>query len=133
MTQLTLHIQTPKEHFIHEELVAIQLPGQSGVVGLYPNYAPMVIHLKSGILHARRDKKSKHYFINPGIARIFENTCTILTEDSQKLREIDPSLLEEQLNTYHDDLSNLEEDHKRRFIEREIMLARSMIQALSQK
>ena len=133
MHTFTLHIQTPGECFVHEHLVFAHLPGFSGVVGVRAHHAPMVIQLASGTLHLSQKNKTAHYFINPGIAHISKDHCLIITEQSQKLDDLDPRVLKEQLEAYHDDLAGMDLDHEQRFIEREIQITRAMLKATNHR
>ena len=133
MHTFTLHIQTPKECFVHEGIAHAHLPGASGAMGMRANHAPMVVQLASGVLHVRQKGQTNHYFINPGMAHISKEKCLILTEKSQKLDDLDPRILQEQLESYHDDLAGMELDYEQRFIEREIRITRAMLHAVNDK
>lgn len=126
-SSFTLYIQTPKESFIHEEVTRLQLPGGSGVVGILPRHAPMIFELTSGLIHVVKDHKTSHYFVNPGIAYVTEGNTLILTEQSKPLNELDPMVLNEELEQSHQTLAGLDVGYEYRFIERKIKILQSML------
>jgi F-type H+-transporting ATPase subunit epsilon len=131
MKNLTLHIQTPKETFIHERVSSIQLPGIVGPVGILPEHAPMVLELTSGVIViSKASTKTESYFINPGVAYVKKDLCLILTEQSKPLSDLDALMLDKKLEQYHQTLAGLDMGHEYRLIERQIKITRAMLQAL---
>lgn len=132
-SSLSLHIQTPKDAFLHEEVAHIQLPTELGVVGILPHHASMVFSLASGVIHIFKVNQSlHHYFINPGVAYVVKNTCFIMTEQSKSLKELDPMVLSEVLEKYHQTLMGLDVDYERRFIEQRIKITQAMLRAVKE-
>ena len=131
MHVLNLHIQTPAETFVHSSLKEAHLPGADGIVGILPNHASMIIGLRAGIIHlSKKNKPTSHYFIHSGVAYIQQNSCLILTENSQPLSALDPSLLKETLEKYYDDLAGVDVTYEQRFIESQIAITRAMLKAV---
>lgn len=131
MLNFHLRIQTPHEDFAHENLSGVTLPGMEGPIGVRPQHAPMILQLKAGLIHVFKESSDpEHYFINPGIAHVSQDFCLILTEKSQRLSALDPVILKEQLEKYHDDLAGMDLEYEQRMIERQITIIRSMLHAL---
>ncbi|MBM3610021.1 MAG: ATP synthase F1 subunit epsilon [Alphaproteobacteria bacterium] len=134
MKELALHIQTPKETFIHNSVSKIQLPGSIGPVGVLPNHAPMILELISGVIHiSKTDSSSQRYFINPGIAYVKKDLCLILTEQSKHLSDLDALVLNAELENYHQTLAGLDVGYEYRLIERQIKIIRTMLKALKEE
>ena len=131
---MKLTLQTPDRSLTHENVDFMTLPGLEGIVGVLPNHAPMIIQLASGVVHLfREDNCFENYFINPGMLHITPTQCTLLTERAQHLDELDPVLLKEKLQAYHDDLAGMDLDWEQRYIERQIRITRNMLRALNTK
>lgn len=131
MDKLLLKIQMPDESFEHKGLDLITLPTAQGVIGVLPKHASMTIHLASGVAHLFRNGKSfLNYFTSPGIAHISDNTCLIISEQFRPLEDLDPVILNEKLEEYHDDLAGLDLEYEQRFIERQITIIRKMLRAI---
>lgn len=131
MKTITLHIQTPKETFVHQDIAQLQLPGSMGPVGVLPKHAPMVLELISGVIVISKNTSlHKSYFINPGIAYVRQDLCLILTEQSKALTDLDALMLNKELEQYHQTLAGLDMGQEYRLIERQIKITRAMLNAL---
>ena len=130
MKDLTLNIQTPKETFIHEQVLKLQLPGLIGPAGILPNHAPIILELTSGVIHISKNGASQSYFITPGIAYVKQDLCLILTEQSTSLSDLDALTLNTELQKYHQTLVGLDVGYEYRLIERQINIIRAMLDAL---
>ena len=55
---------------------------QKGDIGVLSNHMPLITSLRLGNIYIYRNKKIiKTFLVNGGILEVFENKCTLLTED----------------------------------------------------
>ncbi len=134
MTLLRCEFVSPSQKLSIEGLDLITLPGQEGELGIFPNHAPMIIALKSGIIHLYKNKDIfQHYFIDKGFASITSSACIITCPNFSLLEELDPKVLEAEIKRYHDDLAGLSIEDEQRILHAKILLAEKMLEALKKK
>lgn len=124
---------TPFHSSSLEDLSSVIVPGTEGKVGLLPRHAPMVVKLKSGIVSLyKQEKLWRHYFVWGGLVMIEPKQCQILTETYTLLDELDPMVLAQDLERYHDDLAGVTIEDERRSINYKIAITEAMIKALKE-
>lgn len=127
----TCTFTTPFQAQTIEGLSMVTLPGVDGKIGLLPRHAPMVLKLKSGIVSLYKGKELwRHYFVWGGLVAVEREGCCIFTETFTLLDELDPLVLAEELERYHNDLGGVTIEDERRAISYKIAIAEAMIQAL---
>ena len=77
-----LQIISPEKSVFDEEIEMVIIPGTEGDIGVLSNHMPLITSLRLGNIYIYRDKKIiKKLLVNGGILEVFENSCTLLTED----------------------------------------------------
>lgn len=77
-----LQIISPEKSIFDEEIEMVIIPGTEGDIGVLSNHMPLITSLRLGNIYIYRDKKIfKKFLINGGILEVFDNRCTLLTED----------------------------------------------------
>ena len=77
-----LQIISPEKFVFDEEIEMVIMPGTEGDIGVLSNHMPLITSLRLGIIYIYRNKKIiKKFLVNGGILEVFENRCTLLTED----------------------------------------------------
>ena len=75
-------IISPNELFFDQEIDMVILPGIEGDFGVLNNHMPFITSLRVGIVYIYFVKKLRETFlVAGGIIEVFENKCTLLTED----------------------------------------------------
>jgi F-type H+-transporting ATPase subunit epsilon len=116
-----------------DNLSLIVVPSINGKVGILPRHAPLVIKLKSGIVSLYKQSNLwRHYFVWGGLVAVEREGCQIFTETFTLLDELDPMVLAEDLERYHNDLAGVTIEDERRAIGYKIAIAEAMIQALKE-
>ena len=85
-----LQIISPEKSVFDEEIEMVIIPGTEGDIGVLSNHMPLITSLRLGNIYIYRNKKIiKKFLVNGGILEVFENRCTLLTEDiSDPEREV---------------------------------------------
>jgi F-type H+-transporting ATPase subunit epsilon len=82
---------TPEGSVFTGELTAARFPAQDGLVGVLGGRGPLVMLLGSGPFSIRQTSGEEAlYFVAGGFARFQNNALTILAEQCQLVRDIDP-------------------------------------------
>lgn len=129
----TCSFLTPFQSESMEGLSMVVIPTAQGKLGLLPRHAPMTVKIKSGVVAIyKADKLWRHYFVWGGLARVGRELCEIFTETFTLLDELDPLVLGEELERYHNDLAGLTIEDERRALSYKIAITEAMIQALKE-
>jgi F-type H+-transporting ATPase subunit epsilon len=88
---LQLVVVTPERQLLRESAVEVQLPGESGYLGVLPGHAPLITELGIGEFsyHAQGGKESSHLAIMSGFAEVLPDRVTVLAETAEFAEEID--------------------------------------------
>ena len=77
-----LQIISPEKSVFDEEIEMVIIPGTEGDIGVLSNHMPLITSLRLGNIYIYKNKKIiKKFLVNGGILEVFENRCTLLTED----------------------------------------------------
>ena len=77
-----LQIISPEKSVFDEEIEMVIIPGTEGDIGVLSNHMPLITSVRLGNIYIYRNKKIiKKFLVNGGILEVFENRCTLLTED----------------------------------------------------
>jgi len=88
---IELQIVTPQRHVLQETVLAIEIPGKEGYLGVLPGHAPLITELGIGILAYRTASATRYLTIIEGYAEILPDRVIVLAEISEKAEEIDVS------------------------------------------
>jgi len=86
---IELQIVTPQRHVLQETVLAIEIPGKEGYLGVLPGHAPLITELGIGILAYRTASATRYLTIVDGYAEILPDRVIVLAEISEKAEEID--------------------------------------------
>jgi F-type H+-transporting ATPase subunit epsilon len=88
---IELVIVTPERQLLRGKATEVQLPGESGYLGVLPGHAPLITELGIGELsyHDASGKESEHMAIIRGFAEVLSDRVTVLAETAERAEEID--------------------------------------------
>jgi len=86
---IELQVVTPERHVLEETVLAIEIPGKGGYLGVLPGHAPLITELGIGILAYRTHSETRYLTIINGYAEVLPNRVIVLAEISEKAEEID--------------------------------------------
>lgn len=86
---IQLEIVTPERLVINEAVEYIEIPGQTGYLGVLPGHAPLITELAPGELSYRTGSQTKRLAVAWGFAEVLQTKVTILAESAEKAEEID--------------------------------------------
>jgi F-type H+-transporting ATPase subunit epsilon len=91
---IQLEIVTPERLVINEAVEYIEIPGQTGYLGVLPGHAPLITDLAPGELSYRMGNQTKRLAVAWGFAEVLQTKVTILAESAEKAEEIDTARAE---------------------------------------
>ena len=76
---LELVVVTPERQLLREKVAEVQLPGESGYLGVLPGHAPLITELGIGELGYRdaTGKESGHIAVMSGFAEVLGDRVTL--------------------------------------------------------
>ena len=86
---IQLEIVTPERLVINEAVEYIEIPGETGYLGVLPGHAPLITELAPGELTYRNGNQTKRLAVALGFAEVLQTKVTILAESAEKAEEID--------------------------------------------
>src|SRR5215469_5259065 len=86
---IELQVVTPERHVLQETVLAIEIPGKEGYLGILPGHAPLITELGIGILAYRTASGTRYLTIIEGYAEVLPDRVIVLAEISEKAEEID--------------------------------------------
>ena len=86
---IQLEIVTPERLVVNEAVEYIEIPGQTGYLGVLPGHAPLITELAPGELSYRTGNQTKRLAVAWGFAEVLQTKVTILAESAEKAEEID--------------------------------------------
>ncbi len=87
--QLTLEIVAPDRPLIREQVDEVEVPGETGYLGVLPGHTPLLASLKVGELWYRKGTEKLHLAIAFGFAEILPDRVTILARFAETAEELD--------------------------------------------
>lgn len=90
---------TPEGPVLDREAVSVRFPAPDGLVGVWPNHAPMISLVGAGSLTLRgEDDRAWFLDMNGGFAEVRDNLLTILAVRTGELLERSPEAVERPLD-----------------------------------
>jgi len=86
---IELQVVTPQRHVLQETVLAIEIPGKEGYLGVLPGHAPLITELGVGILAYRTASGTRYLTIVDGYAEVLPDRVIVLAEIAEKAEEID--------------------------------------------
>lgn len=86
---ITLEVITPERVLFREPVDSLVVPGAEGLLGVWPDHAPMVVALKIGILSYRAGGERKRVAVAGGFFEVVDNHAVVLTDAAERAEEID--------------------------------------------
>ena len=101
---IQLEIVTPERLVINEAVEYIEIPGQTGYLGVLPGHAPLITELAPGELSYRTGSQTKRLAVAWGFAEVLQTKVTILAESAERAEEIDTARAEAAKKKAEDEL-----------------------------
>jgi F-type H+-transporting ATPase subunit epsilon len=91
---LRLEFVTPDRAIVHEDVDAVELPGEEGVFGVLPGHAPLLAALKTGPMWYRKGAEKRFAFIGSGFAEVLPDRVSVLAQVAERAEDIDTARAE---------------------------------------
>lgn len=87
--KIELEVVTPERYVLNETVLAIELPGKDGYLGILPGHAPLLTEMGIGVLAYRKDGSTGYLSVVHGYAEVLPGRVIVLAEISERAEEID--------------------------------------------
>ncbi len=94
-----IEIISPDKLIFNEEVDMVIIPALEGDIGILEKHMPLVTSLRLGLVYIYKNQKLlKKFLINGGIIEVFDNKCTLLSED---ISDVDVKLEKQENDELH--------------------------------
>ena len=109
-------INPEKSFYVNESITEAVVPAFEGEMGILKDHISIISFLKPGIIKVITKSAEEKFYVEDGILEFKDNTLSILTSAIMDLKNIDKSILSENLNNAENDLKNTEINDQNRFL-----------------
>ena len=89
MKSFNLKIVTPEKEIFSDQVVSVIVPGAAGSFGILANHAPLVSHIKKGIVEIKRSHGKEIVIeVEEGYAKVKNNEMILLVTSAEMEAEI---------------------------------------------
>lgn len=87
--KLRLEIVTPYGSIFSDEVDEISAAGSEGEFGVFPQHAPFITMLKTGMLTCKKGSENLIFFVSGGYAEVGPDRVVILGDSAERSEDID--------------------------------------------
>jgi F-type H+-transporting ATPase subunit epsilon len=122
---------SPQKLLKSEAAEMVVVPGGDGDIGVLPGHSLLISTLRPGVIDIHEGGKVREsIFVGGGFLEISPESCTVLTEESTPVDEINKADAEARLDAANDALASAE-DGDAVAAEADVKVAEAMVAALS--
>jgi len=122
---------SPQKLLKSEAVEMVVVPGDDGDIGVLPGHSLLISTLRPGVIDIHEGGKVREsIFVGGGFLEISPESCTVLTEESTPVDEINKADAEARLNAANDALASAE-DGATAVAEADVKVAEAMVAAAS--
>ena len=115
--EFKVEIVNPEKSFLSKENVTeVVVPAFEGEMGILKDHISIISFLKPGIIKVLTKTGEENFYVEDGILEFKNNSLSILTSIIMDLKNIDKSLLSENLKKAENELENTELNDQTRFL-----------------
>ena len=107
----SISLTTPDGAVFEDEAEMVIVPGAAGEIGVLARHAPLIAMLKAGSTRVYKDRESadvQEFATGPGFFTVEQDRALALVDTAVDVREIDPTVAEEQLEQARAELERVE-------------------------
>ena len=86
---LHLELATPERELVREEVTEVQIPGESGYLGILPGHAALLGQLGPGFLWYVSGGRRRYLSVTGGFLEVKDDHVRVLADAAERAEEID--------------------------------------------
>lgn len=91
-------VMTPEQQVVDQQIQQAIIPAHDGLMGILDDRAPIIARLGTGPLRIDLpDGRTRHFFVDGGLAQMKQDTLTILTSVAIPAAELDSKATQDEL------------------------------------
>ena len=115
--EFKIEIVNPESSFyVNKGIIEAVVPAYEGEMGILKDHISIISFLKPGIIKVLTKTGEENFYVEDGILEFKNNSLSILTSIIMDLKNIDKSLLSENLKKAENELENTELNDQTRFL-----------------
>ncbi len=125
--KVEFELVSPERLLLSEQVDMVVVPGAEGDFGVLPRHAPLISTLRPGVIRIFEGREVKErIFVAGGFAEVTPERCTVLAEEAQRVGDIDPGKLDQELKDLGEDLADAKSDEEKAAIAKRIAVRQAM-------
>jgi F-type H+-transporting ATPase subunit epsilon len=92
-------VVTPERTFCDQSADFVALTLFDGEIGIAPGHTPLIGRLGFGELRIHHEKQTDRFYVEGGFVEVLGDVVTVLTPRAAPASEIDPAVVQEQLDS----------------------------------
>lgn len=129
---LEFELASPEQLLMSEAVSMVVVPGTEGDFGALPQHTPLLSSVRNGVIEVySAEKPIRRIFVAGGFAEVTDTRCTVLAEEAVPLDRITRVEAEERYRNAQDRLRQLTDSTKTVEAEKELAIAKALIDSLS--
>ena len=90
MSTIQVDVVSAEESIFSGEAKFVALPGEAGVLGIYPRHTPLITRIKPGEVRiVKADDTEEFVFVAGGILEVQPNAVTVLSDTAIRGKDLD--------------------------------------------
>lgn len=130
--RLEFALFTPRAKPLTQQLAAVVLPGEEGVLTVMPHHTPLLTALRPGVMIATdNDGEEIHYAVHGGFAEVSRDHVLVLTDSYERGDDVDAERAHAAQKRAEERLAAASADHDLARAEASLMRAQARLHAHS--
>ncbi len=128
--KVAFELVSPERLVRSQAVEMVVVPGFEGDFGVLPGHMPLISTVRAGVIRIyENDQVVEQLFVAGGFAEVTGLGCTVLADIAVPVDEIDPTVVERQLEEASAELTEATTDAARAAAEKHVAVARAMLAA----
>ena len=130
--KVDFELVSPEKLLMSTQASMVVIPGTEGDFGILAGHTDIISNIRAGIVDVYRDEIiDRRVFVSGGVAEVSEDRCTILADEAIFLEEVDRKTAEDRLSGAQKILEEAQDEASRVIAERQVAIARSLLDAVT--
>lgn len=108
--KLNFSLVSPERELFAGQVDQVDVPGTEGDMGIFPNHAPLMAAIRTGIVGVYHEGVETLYVVQGGFADVTPQGLTILAEQAKLLGDVDLPGIEAEIERLETKMHELEGD-----------------------
>ena len=126
----TFELVSPEKLLFSGQADMVVIPGEEGDFGVLAEHAPLISTVRPGTIRVYENGQvTQRIFVAGGFAEVTKDRCTMLADEAQHTKEIDPNAARQDFLKLNDEAATAVDGDHKRMMEKRLAIARARVAA----